>query len=133
MSADNILDLALENTPELTLVPVGDAQVEIMSTEVKRSKDGATTYIQLVLKSRSHEDTENIFHSLFIPGANDDKDKANGKKRRIKDFLSGFGIPYEGSLDVTTWKGGIGNVIVKHTSDPAYGDKAEIAKIYPRS
>ena len=93
MEMTSLLDMHLEDTPDLEIVP-GGAQYEmkINSAKAVPSRSSDRTMIRLVLSINDHPNAQSVFENLVYPLPSDEEGTANLMKRRIRDALLAFGI-----------------------------------------
>ncbi len=129
----SILDLNLDEVPDLNLAPEGQNQLMITGVPSIRSgeKDGRSWQnLTVVLAAVNSPNTYRIYHTLWLPQADDDEDRTNSSKRRIKAFMIAFGIPISGPLNLESWVGKQGFAILKSVPGrEGREDKMEIAKV----
>ena len=125
----SIFDLNVGEVQDLTPASEGEHPLEIVRASIVPKKDDDSRFnIKVVVKVTNEEAKESIFHYLPLPSGEDDKELADGKTRRIKDFQVGFGIPFGDQVDTDTWVGATGFGIIGAKNYEGR-DGAEIKKI----
>lgn len=88
-----VLDnLDLDNVPELGAVAEGEYELRIIEAGDYVSKTSGQNMIRVVLEIVGEANAETLYHYLSLPQFDDDEKRKNNKLRRIKEFLSAFGI-----------------------------------------
>ena len=105
-----LADLDLDNVPELVVVPEGEYELRIVEASDHISKTTGQNMVRLVLVVESEPNAENIYHYISLPQVEDDERKRNSKLRRIKDFLTAFGLPQQS--EYSEWVGATGWALV---------------------
>lgn len=126
--SESLLDLNLDEVPELAMIPVGDHKIRCASADVRRKKDGTGTYINLRCESSADPMTDDIYVRVGLPSDQDDQKTVIRKKQRLVEMLQAFGITPGSSLNVESLVGQEAWVIIKHVEDPEYGNKAEVER-----
>lgn len=100
-------DLDLENVPEESAVPEGEYELRIVDAKDHVSKTSGKPSINVVFVIDSEPNSQLIYHYMSLPTPDDDDRSSNSKKRRIKDFLTVFGLSpqseYEEWIGLTGW------------------------------
>ncbi len=128
----SILDMNLEDVPDLELAPEGQNRLVIAAPPRVNSgekNDKPWSNVSIALSAPDAQNTHRIYHTLWLPQAGDDEDRANSSKRQIKNFMIAFGIPITGPLQLENWAGSEGHAILKRVSDPEREDKMVISKV----
>jgi hypothetical protein len=89
----SLLDLNLENTPDLEGASEGEHTVTIVSMGKYEGKNSGKTSLKVTLKIADQPNTYNLDTYLGLPQEGDEKDKADAKRRGIKGFCKCFDIP----------------------------------------
>lgn len=119
----SLLDLDLENVPDLVLLPIGEYRLRIESAKEKTSKNGKEM-LEVMFIPVDEADAAPIFEYIMLPDSSDEERTANAKKRRLRDLVKAFNIPNYGELN--NWTGCTGFAAVVIETDPQYGDKNRI-------
>lgn len=99
-----VLDnLDLDNVPELGAVAEGEYELRIVDAGDYTSKTSGQAMIRVVLEIVGEANAEALYHYLTLPQFDDDEKRKNGKLRRIKEFLSAFGIDQKS--EYADWNG----------------------------
>lgn len=96
-------DINLDNIPEEKVLPDGEYEVQILEAGEYIGTQSGKVSIRVILQVLGEGDVQDIFIYLGVPKSEDDARTVNRKLRRIRDFLSSFGISQ--SADYQEWKG----------------------------
>jgi hypothetical protein len=120
-----LLDYHLDDVPELETVPAGEYLVRITKGEVKEynTEKGSGSYLAVAMQIVGEEDAKPVFENIFLPGKDDDKQRRNGKLRKLRKFYEAFAVDYSQGVDPADLQGKEGYVYLKVT--PATGDFEE--------
>lgn len=124
-------DLDLENVPELEAVPEGEYEVRIMAADTHVSKTSGQTMIKVVLEIVGQPNADTIYHYITLPQVDDDERKRNGKLRRIKEFLSAFGLSQQS--DFPEWLGQTAWALIGQEADDRTGLPRNVVKRFIES
>lgn len=112
-------DFDLENVPDLQAVPEGEYEVRIMEAADHVSKTSGNNMIRLVLEIVGEPNSDAIYHYITLPQFDDDERKKNAKLRRIKEFLSAFGLSQQS--DYEDWIGQVSWALIGSEEDDRTG------------
>ena len=110
MSENTIIELGLNDIPDLELLPKGEYELEIVGKvqlfEGESQKSGdAYKMLKFPLKVTDVElrpNTPTMYHTLSLPTTGDDKDQKTNKLRRLKQFCDACEYDYStGDIDPT--------------------------------
>ncbi len=120
---------SLSDIPDLGPVEAGEYDLYVRKAKDTESNDGSRKGMMLVCDITDAENSEPLFHSIWLPNASDDEDKSATMWRMIKEQISAMGLDpsdenensdFEGLqfsalLAVETYQGKVKNVIVRIT------------------
>lgn len=107
------IDMNLGDVPEVELLPEDRYTVRIEDAEMKQGGPGKADRISIRVTVDGHPNTDTIFHSLFLPGPDDDDRKRNFKLRAIMKFCDIFEIPYKSSgFNIEEFPGSAADVLI---------------------
>ncbi len=87
----SLLDLNLENVPELSTVPEGEYTLVCRSAEVKTSQNTGGQYISLRYEIVGEPDALPVYHVVMLPTPEDDDAKRNWRLRQLKRLFESHG------------------------------------------
>lgn len=129
MEGSTILDLALDQVPELTMIPEGEALLRCVKAEVKMKKDGTGRYLNLQLEdAKLGDSTDDVYAMLALPGEGDAPKAAIKKKQRLIEAMQAFGVPISASLNPESFVGCEAWANIAHQEDETYGNKANVQR-----
>lgn len=131
----SVLDLNLENVPELEIVEEGEyeLQIEPKSVSLKESQNG-NKYIQARIKIVGQDNTYPVFHRMMLPDKEQSEDINMMRKRDIKRFLEAFDLDLKVEFTdgkeqlLKGVKGQKAWAILKVTDDGEYEPKNEVKR-----
>lgn len=91
----SLVDLALNEVPDLTPVEPGEYRLTITSASYKEGREKGTPMVALSMDIDELEDSQTVFHNLILPTDDDEVKKGKTKRRMIKDFCDAFSINYD--------------------------------------
>ncbi len=103
----SILELNLQDIPDLEIAPPDEYELILKSVEIKESKSGGK-YINLGLDFIGQPNIQRLFHVVMLPDASLDDDVNLKRKRRIKALYEVLDIPLSGEVDLAD---SIGNTL----------------------
>ena len=123
-----ILDLNLNEVPDLKTVSPGEYQLRVTSSEVKESKSG-NPMVLVAMAIEDEADSQVVFDHLVLPTDDCSASQKNSRLRKIKAFCESFDIDYSaGGINPDEWKGLTGFAILSEESDAEYGDSNRIKR-----
>lgn len=125
--AMGFIDVDVEDTPELELVPEGERTLRCIEADQRESNSG-NEMIVLTLEDPQNELTEEVREYLVLPGPEDDQRTSIRKKQAIKDACQAFGVDPAGGFETSGFIGKQADAIVAHDSDPEYGEQARVQR-----
>ena len=130
-----LLNLGVADLPDPVEASPGEANLVILDIEVKESqKTSGSFYINVRLGISGQQDAVNvkdIYQMLSLPKEGDEAKAQYRKRLSIRDFMRCFDVPISDDVDISTWIGCSGPVILKTKTDE-YGTKSVISS-YLRS
>ena len=95
----SLLNLNLNDVPDLEVLPEGDYELKIGRADIKdyTSDKGNGQYMNISLTVIDEANAPTIYHTIFLPNSSDDESQANAKKRRIIQFYKAFDIDLDGA------------------------------------
>lgn len=128
MSDLDFADVNVDDAVELQTVQNGwSGELEITGVQPNAEK----SYILVICSVPGEEFTQSVRHFLFYPKPDDDKDKVNNKKLRIKEFFEAFNINGDDRKEPENWIGLSAKAILKIEAaepDSQYGDSNQVTK-----
>ena len=111
----SILDMNVEDVPDLEVMAADEYQVKIIKGEVKdyKNEKGEGKYLLLALEVVDEPLAKTVFHNLFFPKADDDERQVDGARRGFKTFYQAFALPLSGNLDLEELSGKTGWAYLK--------------------
>ncbi len=89
----------LSEIPDLTPVPPGEYDIQIVKAEMKQNKDKDRTGLMLTCKILNEENTLPVRHNIWFGNTTDDEEKAEGMNRRAKQFIESVGLDAAGETE----------------------------------
>lgn len=125
---DFLQDVNVDDAVALQIVQNGwQGELEITAVQPNAEK----SYVLVICSIPGEEFTQSVRHFLFFPKSDDDKDKVNNKKLRIKEFFEAFGINGDDRREPENWIGLSAKAILKIEAaapDSQYGDSNQVTK-----
>lgn len=121
-----LAEFDLENLPETSAVSEGEYEAAIIEAGEYVGKTSGKTSIRVVLDLPGEANAETIYHYLSLPTGEDDEKTRNRKLRRIKEFLTAFGLSQE--EDYANWVGHTAWALVGVEEDQQTGQPRNIIK-----
>lgn len=126
----SFIDLALDQTPELSVVPPDqEYQLKIVKVTAKVSKGEATSGQNLLLFLFSlpeEPDTRMITYPVMLPSSELDEADNNDRKRQLKRVLEAFDWDVSKGFNPDELVGLTGWAVLGVESDPQYGEQNKI-------
>jgi len=91
----SILDINLDDVPDLTIVDTDEYELSLCGVEIKTSKKGEP-YINAVFDIMGEPNAQKIYHIVMLPSDSCDEDTLIRRKRQMKKFYTALGIPLSG-------------------------------------
>lgn len=121
-----LADFDLNSVPETSAVSEGEYEAVIVEAGEHVGKTSGKTSIRVVLDLPGEANADTIYHYLSLPTGDDDEKTRNRKLRRIKEFLSAFGLSQE--EDYSDWTGHQAWALVGVEEDTQTGQPRNIIK-----
>lgn len=131
-------DYDLDAVPELHTLPIGEAELRLISAELKQQKPdkGTGYFLQLKFQSVTDPNAENIMHIMMLPQAEKEERTNNNRLRALKDFAAAYGVPCKSLSElINNVYNSIGNsgfALLKIEESPEYGAQNRISKFVVR-
>lgn len=115
-----LMELALDQTPDLVGATEGEHRVSIEKMGEYEGKESGKTSIKVTLKIADQPGTYDLDSFLGLPTDGDEKNKADAKRRGIKNFCRCFGIDFGtfaecfATNDYSSLSGSEGWILVKN-------------------
>lgn len=94
MSVLNSLDL--DNIPPVEILPPGEYEMKIISTEIKESSGenapSDAMNVVVILEAIKFPNASHVFRYFSLPNSRDDERQSTQKRRWLKEFLDAFNI-----------------------------------------
>lgn len=124
----SILDLNLENTPELRTVEADEYKVRCHDCEVSMKEETGNKYILMRLDIPKIPESKDIVHVLMLPSSDDSEKQQIRRKNNIKEAAEAFGIDYSGGLDTDNFIGESAWALLSEETDPEYGPQNRVRR-----
>lgn len=121
-----LADFDLDSIPEAAAVSEGEYEALIVDAGEHVGKTSGKTSIRVVLDLPGEANADTIYHYLSLPTPEDDEKSRNRKLRRIKEFLTAFGLSSE--EDYSDWVGHKAWALVGVEEDSQTGQPRNIIK-----
>lgn len=106
LGEQSLLDLHLDDVPELTPVPGGEEyELRVMSSKIEPSKSSERKVLKVMFSVNDHPEALPIFENLAFPLPEDDKSKADMFKRQVKNFVTAIGMDPKSPGKPEEWVG----------------------------
>lgn len=124
------LGVNLDEIPEQRAVPEGEYQLLLVDAEVKQQKPekGTGRFIQATIEIVDAPDSKLVNHIMMLPQEGDNERKRNNRLRNIGDFFRTFGIPRQGSVNLSAYAGNTGWGILTVEDGKEYGEQNRIKR-----
>lgn len=135
--SEDFLDLAmLDDIPEQTLLEDGsEHEVQIINAKIGESGEDRKTagqkYLLVTYKATDEEDSAPFTDVFMLPFNGLDKEQFNMRGRQLRTFFECFDFDYRGFNlfeETEMLKGLTGDVVVRVTDDPMYGEQNSVKR-----
>jgi len=123
-----ILDLHLDDVPDLSAVPEGEYRLRVEQAEVRTSQNTGGDYIYLSFGIVDEPDSFNVSHVLMLPTDKDDDKTRSSRLRRIKQFVEAVGLDPAQPFEVEDLIGLECFAILREEEDEEYGVRNRIRR-----
>lgn len=116
----SLLDINLNDVPDVEVLDPAEYQVKVEGVEVKTSEKSGNSYINMRLVAIDEPNAEPIYHILMLPTAEDDDRTKNNRLRSIRDAFVAFDCD-PSDPDPDNLKGKVAWALVGQKQDEEYG------------
>jgi len=117
------MDVEVDDAVDLGTVENGWTGELQISSVIPNAEKG---YATVMLDIPGEEFTKRVRHMLWYPKPEDDKERVNNSKNKIKKFFQAFDINGEERKDPSSWVGRTAKAILKLKGSEQYGDSNEV-------
>lgn len=121
-----LIEMDLENVPELELVPEGEQRLQCIDAERETSNAG-NPMLHITLEQPGNEYAEEVHHYIVFPVADDTEKTIARKKGALIEALDALGVSdYQQGFDTDELIGKEAHAIIQHQESQEHGESANI-------